>query len=38
VQDDRVSLQIQGPLHPVLVKGESSDNYIYVIMPQRPVE
>lgn len=38
VKDDMVFFGIQGPLHPVLVKGTESNDYIYVIMPQKPIE
>jgi DNA polymerase-3 subunit beta len=29
---------MNGPLHPVLIKGAETDSYIYVIMPQKPTE
>ncbi|MGC9125407.1 MAG: hypothetical protein ACP5GW_04710, partial [Caldisericaceae bacterium] len=29
---------INGPLHPVVIKGKDTDSYIYVIMPQKPFE
>ncbi|MGB9855519.1 MAG: DNA polymerase III subunit beta [Caldisericum exile] len=38
VKDDTVFFGIQGPLHPVLVKGIESNDYLYVIMPQKPIE
>ena len=38
VKDDMVYFGIQGPLHPVLIKGTESSDYLYVIMPQKPIE
>jgi len=37
-KDDVIHFGIQGPLHPVLVKGKNDSNYLYVIMPQKPIE
>jgi DNA polymerase-3 subunit beta len=38
VPSQTVVFGINGPLHPVLVKGQENDSYIYVIMPQKPFE
>lgn len=38
VKDENVYFGIQGPLHPVLLKGPNNSTYIYVIMPQKPIE
>ncbi|BAL80129.1 DNA polymerase III subunit beta [Caldisericum exile] len=38
VKDQTVFFGIQGPIHPVLVKGTDSEDYLYVIMPQKPIE
>jgi len=37
IEDKTVFFGIEGPLHPVLVRGES-EKYLYVIMPQKPIE
>ncbi len=38
VKDETVYFGINGPLHPVLIKGLNNERYTYVIMPQKPIE
>lgn len=38
VKDESVHFGINGPLHPVLIKGVNNDSYLYVIMPQKSIE
>lgn len=38
VPSQTVLFGINGPLHPVLIKGQDNDSYVYVIMPQKPSE
>ena len=36
VKGDTVVFEMNGPLHPVKITGKEDDNFIFVIMPQRP--
>lgn len=38
VPSQTVLFGINGPLHPVMIRGQENDSYIYVIMPQKPFE
>ncbi len=38
VKDEIVFFGINGPLHPVVIKGLNNERYTYVIMPQKPIE
>ncbi len=36
IKDETVEIYMNGPLHPVKIKGKGDDSFIYIIMPQRP--
>ncbi len=38
VPDSIVVFGVNGPLHPVMIKGKNDNSYVYVIMPQKPFE
>ena len=35
MESDQVSLEIQGPLKPGIMKGDAQENYLYLVMPVR---
>ncbi len=36
IQADTVEMYMNGPLHPVKIKGKGDETFMYIIMPQRP--
>ncbi len=36
IRSDTVEMYMNGPLHPVKIKGKGDDTFMYIIMPQRP--
>ncbi len=36
IGSDTVEIYMNGPLHPVKIKGKDDDTFMYVVMPQRP--
>ncbi len=36
IESDTVEMYMNGPLHPVKIKGKGDESFMYIIMPQRP--